>query len=618
MDEKKKQRILKDIAFLRGKLEIRMNKYRRNFNRYTTNGNRRDDLRDPYTAPLAYFYSTPDEDLGPIPTINLIRSAIETKVSKLSQTKVRPFFNPVNGLYQTRKTCRQAQQFFDEYFEQKQVYKIGVECVRDAEIFDTGWLWVRDETKTLERAFPWAVYFDPAEMQYGKVTRCFVDLPQYPVAYLVEKLKAAKDSRAASDALAAYADDPAAKIRVVYYYDLVDKVEYMVTAQDIPCERPIDYEIMPFVPIFCHSPIKGCQTVSTADNLYTIQSQIDMVCERISSAFELSPANTVFLPTTPEGGGLKQSEIDNRVGNAYEVPIAIAGGAITVSTPRPIDTMYTEYLKYLINLGYSMEGISELSAQSKKPAGANSGKALDTLEDVESERHNVSLQNYISFYMDVARTMIEVFPDDDDVLPAKLGRGKLIKFSDVKKHREDFSIQFSAASSLSKDPKTKMEQIEKMLSMGILKPDMAAQLMEMPDLENAFSILTSSYDACQRYIERAIEDGKFDIDPVVNLDQLFQETMQVFLRLDANDEKPEYIDRCREFLEVIKAQKDAIQQQTTPPPPPPQPVPPPMPGMNMPMTTPGMPIDAGIPQDMGMMPPMGQPMPGPGMPPIGV
>ena len=63
-----------------------------------------------------------------------------------------------------------------------------------------------------------------------------------------------------------------------------------------------------------------------------------------------------------------------------------------------------------IKKAYELEGISEMSAQSKKPADVESGKAMQTLEDIESDRFNVQLQRFTHFLVDVSRLCIDVFP----------------------------------------------------------------------------------------------------------------------------------------------------------------------------------------------------------------
>jgi hypothetical protein len=121
-----------------------------------------------------------------------------------------------------------------------------------------------------------------------------------------------------------------------------------------------------------------------------------------------------------------------------------------------------------------------------------------------------------------------------------------------------------------------MEQIEKLLAMGVLNQSLVASLLEFPDLERAYSIPTASYDYCQRIIERAVEDDEYEFYETVNLEQLFTEGVTTLLRLDASDEKPEILKRLVKLLEIVKGKQDSMTAAMTPPEPPPTPIEPPM------------------------------------------
>ena len=182
------QEIIADIQMISSILEKRYTKYVRNFNRFVNNGNRTSDIYNFNEQPLSYWYASTGDDLGVIPVMNVLSSAIKTKVSKMSQTKVRPFFNPVNGTYKTRQVVRNAQIYFDDFFTRQQVYKKGMEAYRDAQIFDYGVLWANDELSTVEHIRPWEFYCDPAEYHYGKMTRCYIHFRNYPKHFLDEKM----------------------------------------------------------------------------------------------------------------------------------------------------------------------------------------------------------------------------------------------------------------------------------------------------------------------------------------------------------------------------------------------------------------------------------------------
>ncbi len=589
--------IFKDMATLSAKNEKKLAKYRRNFNRYANNGRRSEDMREQYGNPLSFYNIEAGEDTGTTPSVNIIKSAIDTHVSKISQTKVRPFFNPIVGTFRTRKVCRQAQVYFDEFFECEDVYRKAIECLRIADIFECSAMWIDDESKCVVRVAPWEYIYDPAELNFGQITRCYLIRKQFPLYYLKDKLK--------GDPAKWLEEDPSRKVEYVIYWNLQDKKKYHIVNAQIIETRDIDYDCAPFAILWPEMPIRGNNSVAMADTLYTIQNQIDVLAERIHLAIELSPANSIWVP---EGSEVKPSMISNEIGAVYPYrPLpGQTGSSVTIATPPAIDSQYLQMLEFWIRTGYEITGISQLSAQAKKPSGLNSGVALQTVEDVESERHNPALQSYIRFLMDIAKLCIEVFPKGEEILPKKKGRAD-IKWADIKRERDSFSIQFSASSSLSKDPATKMEQIEKLIGMKIINPALAAELLEFPDLESAYSIMCSSYDYCQRIIERAVEDDVIEYYEVVDLQQLFSETVNTLMRIDANEEKPETMQRLVKLLEHIKNQIDQVDASVAPPPlapqaPPKELVPPVAPGPTGPLPVAPGPPPGMVPQVTGMPP----------------
>jgi hypothetical protein len=588
-----------DMAYLAARMENRLAKYRRNFNRYTNNGRRVEDIRQMYSNPLS-FYAEMGDDTGLTPNENIIREAINTHVSKLSQTKVRPFFNPVVGTWRTRKVCRNAQIFFDEYFEMQRVYIKAQQAIKYADIFEFGALWVNEETHKIEKVAPWEFLYDQPEFHYEqKFSRVVIIRKQYPLIRLKEKLGDNPNLKESLD------QNRGTQVEYAIYYDLIDKQRWEFADAKLLKGYPkeIDFEVSPVVTLFIEEPLKGGYSTSMADNLYTIQSQVDVLCQRIHLALELSPANAIF---TPKGSEIKASQFSNEIGAFYEyMPIPeVTHPPVIVSTPAPIDQEYRTWLQYWKQAAFEQEGISQLSAQAKKPSGLNSGVALQTLEDVESERHNPALVLYIDFLMRVAKTCIEVYPENEDILPPRSGRAD-ITWKDIKKERESYNIQFSASSALSKDPMVKMQQIEKLLGMRIIDQSLASSLLDMPDLEAAYDINAASYDDTQKIIERAAEKGDLNYYEVVNLQQLYAQTANTLLRLDAHDEKADVLDNLVKLLHKVKGDMDAVNAAMTPPP---QPV---GPGEQPGPTGPGAMPAPQAPGPTGPLPVQPGPAPGP-------
>lgn len=582
---------LANSVALESYLQVREQKMQRNYDRYYSNGIRRDTIHNLYGQPLSYYYNALEEDQGTIPVLNGIKNAIDTVVSKFLVTKVRPFVNPVDGTYETRKAARQIQIALDHIFDVQKVYQKAGLCLRDSLIFEPGHFWVDEEEKVIKHVRPWEVYFDPSQFHYDKLTVGKLRFRQYPVADLVERGKIKKTD----PVYQGYLQNPMAVVAYNIHYDIKGGWRRDIVNGRVVSKKQITMKRLPFTFLFYNPPVKGCFTTSLADDLFTIQTQVDTLSFRIHAAIEINPANTIFVP---KGTNIKPSMISNQVGQVVEYqPVPGASSAVTVSIPKPIDPSYVELLNFFLDKQLSMSGISKMSAQAEKPKGVESGAALDTLEDLESDRWNMVLSNVIQNYMDLKDIWIDVMPDDERILPRDDGRSAMT-YGDLKRQMEKMHVQFSAASSLSKDPKTKMEQIYILEQMGMVTPAMKASLMEFPDLEGAYSVETASYDYCQTIIQRAIEDDDYDYYPIVDLKELFSEVQNAILRFDAANDDKKTLDRLVKLLNKVMTNMSAVNQAGQP-----HPVPPPIPGAQ-PQPIGGQPIQQ--PKGVPTLPPQGQ------------
>ena len=320
--------IMTDMGLMEQFLSKREVKYRRNYNRFYNNYNRMEDIWNNYGNIVSY-YSYQDETVGNIPYLNILRSAVDTTASKLSQTKVRPFFNPVLGTYKTVKTCKNAQIFFDEYFDKQDTYKKTVNSITDALIFDMGVMWIDDETKTIQKVNPWEFYFDAGEMSDGgKLTRCELRRKQYPLIALRDIIK--DDSSYA----ARLNDTPNAYCNYRIYWDLIGGFQYKFIGDELIQKRKISYNKPPFVWIYYKDPVKGAWSDSMIDIIYRIQKMVDDLTYKISVSAQLSPANLVFVP---RGSDMKASMIAAaKIGDVFEYNANANGAIPIVSTPPDV------------------------------------------------------------------------------------------------------------------------------------------------------------------------------------------------------------------------------------------------------------------------------------------
>lgn len=518
-----KNSIANNIAELKSFDGNRSYKYRRNYRYYNATRNcSLENIRNPMI--VGYYNDASREfgeenDTSANPQLNVIASCIDTLHSKIAQSKVRPFFTTINGTFKDIQAVKQAQQFFDVFYDTQNVNRKISDAFRDACIFDTGVIYVDEDNRRVERVLPFQVYVRPAEANYGRITRIFYEQRDYPVTLLPKKVADKVTNKSIQ-----YMD-------YGIYYDTVEQTKAYTGNGKILLVEEYKQDIIPFVFLYYKNPILGNISTSVADMLVNIQQEINILMAKIKDASQLNPALTFLVP---EGSNLKATQLNNRIGNILTYnPIQGSGTPVTSSTPAFIDSQYITLLNELIQKSYDLVGISMLSAQSKKPTGLNSGIALATMEDVESDRFETQLNQVIRAYIDVAKTCIQVFPQDENILP-EISTRVSIKWKDIVKESSNMNIQYSGADNLSKDPSTKLQQLQQLSQAGVIPSARIPQLMQIPDLEMGYSLSNNAIDAVMAVIKDCLENDNMKVPEYIPFELLKEEIINTQLALTTN------------------------------------------------------------------------------------
>lgn len=515
-----KQKVLENISELKSFDGNRKYKYRRNYRYYNaTKGCSLENIRNPM---IVGYYSDGMRELGEEadtsanPQLNVIASCVDTLHSKIAQTKVRPFFTTINGTFKDIQCVKQAQQYFDVFYDLENVYKKVSDCFRDCCVFDTGVIYIDEEAKTINRALPFQVYIRPAEAHYGKISRVFYEQKDFPVSLLPEKIYSKFRNRSME-----YVD-------YGIYYDSLNHTKAYTGNGTIILTETYTPDEVPFVFMYYKNPILGNVSTSVADMLISIQQEINILMAKIKDASQLNSALTFLVP---EGSTIKATQLNNRVGNVIQYkPIQGGGAPVTSATPAFIDNQYITLLNELIDKAGNLVGLSELSRFSKKPTGLNSGISLSTMEDIESDRFETQLNQVIRCYVDIAKKAIKVFPQDEDILPQVSSRCS-IKWQDIVKESNNMNIQYSGADNLSKDPSEKLKQLQQLAMAGVIPAARIPQLMQIPDLEMGYSLSNNAVDAVMAVIKDCIENDNFNVPEFVPFELLKEEIINTQLSL---------------------------------------------------------------------------------------
>lgn len=473
---------------------------------------------------------------------NVIRSCIDTLVSKIASQKVRPFFNTVNGSFKDMQVAKQAQDYFDSIYDEQNVNKTVVKAFQDACIFDTGWIYIDNKEKLISRVLPWQVYVDPREASYNKLTQIVWCQEQFPSSLLPIKTPRDLDT-----------------VTYWQYWDLnAKKHYYYIPELELFEEEKWEYNAIPFISINYATPVKGTSCQSIVDLLYGIQMEIDALLTKIKDASQLASPLKYFVP---ESSSIKVKKLSNRVGEiiTYTPSPNQSANPITTVTEPFMDSQWLNLLQQLRQDAYECVGISQLSATSQKPSGLNSGIALSTMEDIESSRFETQLNTIVRAYVDIARLIIQIFPEDEDILPPNRLR-KSMSWADIVEARDRMTIQFSAANALSKDPSTKLQQLQALYAAGLIPQERIAQLMDLPDLQLGQVLQNNALNAILTVIDDCIERDIYDVPDYIPTQQLLKEIANTQLSLKAaSTDNDEDINKLYKLMEVV-SRKEMMSQ----------------------------------------------------------
>lgn len=510
-------------------------------------------------------------------SLNVIASNIDTFVSKMAKDMPRPRFLTTGGNYKQQRRAKRLQEFMDGMYYNLDLRNKSLDQIRDSCVFGTGLLYFyRIGSKIhAERVFPGEVFVDPKQSLYGEPQEYFrvkyvdraVLLGMYkdsPEAqYIIAHTDPVEDPSYTTSTYQFQRD----QIQVVMAWHLesapdADDGRFVTCVQE-GCLQDLPYKRQspPFSKMLWKKPMVGYWGKGIADDLTGLQIEINKLLKKIQDAHHLLAVPWVLRPV---GSRVNPAQIQN-------VPALILdyNGEIppTVVSHRTVNPEIYEHLQRLINYSYEITGISQLSATSEKPAGLNSGVALQEFHDIGTERfqdqgrrrEDVVAIEYSEHIIYLAKEISEDGGCPDCIVNAPVGQDmQKIKWSDVEIPRDDILIQVYPTSSFPKTPAAKQERVMQMMGGQLIDPAEALQLLDFPDLK-AF---TERRDAPLEDIQAVIgnlEEGKYETpEPFSDFVRARPMIQGAYLRARRQGAPEKALQAFRRYMVEL----DALQQRT--------------------------------------------------------
>jgi len=527
-------------------------------------------------------------------TFNVIKSMIDTLSSKITKSQPKCTFLTDGGDWNQQKKAKLLDKFVQGQFYMTKIYEIAPRICLDALVFGTGIMKVysEDGEVKVDRVFPDELIVDDNEARYSEPRQMFqlkimnreVLKGLFPEHEAKIAVAGAEDiDRSVNERMGGVSDD---QLMCIESWHLPSSKgasdgKHAICCEDVCLlEEPYKEKTFPFVFLKYSERLLGFWGMGLSEMLTGIQREINTLLWDIQQSMNL------FKPAVIIEGQVSKAATTNELGRVIELT---PGSRYYDYIPRAIGTEWFSHLDRLFNRAYQIAGISELSAQSKKPVGLESGVALREFADIETERFLSFAKRYEAFFISSGEQMIKLARK-----LAKKGSYEVISHGDKSIEKIDWAnidlkddqyvMQIYPTNFLPETPAGKMQFITELAQTGILSDNTELlKLLDYPDIDHLIQMKTAPYEIVDMMLDNMLTHGKYSSpEPFLDLRLAMEKTNQTYLRAKLQGAPEKRLNLLIRFLqetmEMISAmamkqqqmaQEQMMAQQAPPSPEPP-------------------------------------------------
>jgi hypothetical protein len=452
--------------------------------------------------------------------LNVTANAIDALVAKATKNKAKATMTTMDGDCDAQEKAKLMELFSRGQFHQTKFYKMFPGVVLDACIFGTGFiktLVTEDGKFRNERTFPFEVITDDRGAMYGEplhlIQRKYYDKDVIADRFLrplskedaqYNSIKLAVES-AAGDYDEDDFDYDGTCDQMLVYESWRLPISKRVKGKHILSIRGAElsfddwkYSWTPLSKLCPMHEQSGFWGTGFCEKLIGIQAEINRLLRDIQRAMHLIAKPHWMMESSSK-------VLAQNLNNDMATIIRYSGATPPqVYVPQAMSSEVYEHLQFLYRTAYEITGISQLSAQSQKPAGLNAAVALREFRDVESERFTDFLRNCEETTLEVAEKQIALareLPSSQLKAKTDFGGYKTVTFKDVDLG-ENVMIQVQPTSIL---PSTTTGQLQFMNDLnqatgGAIPAEEMLEQLNWPDVES----FVKKKNAWKRVLDRNI------------------------------------------------------------------------------------------------------------------
>ena len=412
-------------------------------------------------------------------TFNIIHSICQAATAKIAKHKPAIQFLTEGGNFSSKRKAKLFTKLMQGQFYAMDIYPLAQKVFLDACIAGTGVIKVFSEfgkVKT-ERVPIGELSLDPLEVEYGNMPRQLFQTKKVSrhvmAAMFPDKKVQVMEADADTDDNSVYGRSDSRDSDMILCHEAwhlpsgpdAEDGRHIICVDSVTLlDEPWEKDYFPFCFIRWTENPTSFWGNGLSKEVKGVQIEINKLLARIQEQMHLATPK-VFIEDTSK---IVQSHLNNRVWGA----IKYRGTPPQFFVPRSVSGEMFAHLDRLVDRAYEMTGISQLAAQSKKPVGLESGRALREFSDIESERFMVVGQAYEKLFIDISKQVIAIIKDlhtsEEPFVAMSFDHKQLEKISwaDVDLEADQYVMKILPIGSLPQTPAAKLASVAEMHMNG--------------------------------------------------------------------------------------------------------------------------------------------------------
>jgi hypothetical protein len=533
-------------------------------------------------TPRLYRHHTPTQKMNRL-TYNLVKAVIDTYTALITKDRPKVSLETSGGDWSLQRKAKLVEKFLDGIFYEIDIQELAPLIVQDSALWGMGIVKLYLDTDgpspriRADRVMPLELLVDDQDAFYGKPQTMYHfkyhDRYQLMELYpdLAEQIQVASSSSFTDAGNYGTGQDIGTQLLdqvvVVEGWHLPshegakDGRHTIAIGQCVLLDEEWTRDYFPFAILYRQKPVVGIWGMGLADELAPLQVEIGRCMQTIQRSQRLSVGHWLV----EQNSEFNTNQLNDVVASVFRY----TGVAPTYYTAPAAQPDFYTYLWQIVQKGFESVGISQMAAQSQKPPGLNSGKALLVFADTQSQRFEVCYREYQHWFMGMARQIIDLARDASAIDPKFKVKAtgsrqmmKEVRWAEANLDDEEFNLKLYPTNALADDPAARLQQVQDLMNAGVIAPDDGKRLLDMPDLEALGSLQNSSYDNVMRAYDRIVDDGEyFGPEIYMNLPQSIQIMQQCYLKARLDDVPQDKLDMIERWMSEAKSQLDDLQKQ---------------------------------------------------------